>query len=401
MNPFINRLLELDPEVPPDQESAYLTELRSYWGFCARHQIADTASRDSGRVYWRESVKGGRLPPERHPIAAAALKWLYSTMEIYDEAGKATRATVRRRKLSYRTEQTYLGWLRRFQTFLAPVDALSATASHAEAFLSHLAENERVAKSTQDQAFNALIFFFRHVLNFPEVTIQGVTRARASKRVPVVLTQKEVHQLLAELTNPHRLMARLQYGSGLRITELIHLRVKDVDFDRGQLRVHGGKGDKDRATLLPQSIETDLRLQIQRVETLNVADQKARFDGTSLSPSMAKKFSSLRKSLPWQYLFPARHLQTDPRSGQRLRHHVLPNTYAVALSRAGQTVPIHKRVTSHVLRHSFATHMLENGADIRTVQELLGHASIETTQIYTHVMRRPFGIRSPADHLPS
>ncbi len=242
------------------------------------------------------------------------------------------------------------------------------------------------------------LFFFRYVREQPDVDFQGATRAKKRQRVPVVLSTREVTRLLELLPTKFRLMGRLQYGAGLRVNELLRLRVKDLDFDRGQLVVRGGKGDKDRITVLPSSLVDLLQLQLEQVRALHVEDVAADFGGASMAEALARKFSVARAELSWQYLFPHSRLAKDPRSEEMLRHHALENSYQNAIRTTAKKAGIEKRVTPHVLRHSFATHMLEGGADIRTVQDLLGHASVETTQIYTHVMKKPFGIVSRAAH---
>jgi integron integrase len=243
------------------------------------------------------------------------------------------------------------------------------------------------------------VYFFRHVLKQTDIDFKGAVRAKKRVWVPVVLSQSEVTRVLEYLPVHFRIMARLQYGSGLRIKELVRLRVKDLDFDRGQLVVRGGKGDKDRITVLPGSLTENLRNQLERVRKLHAEDVAAKFDGASMPLALARKFSSARSKFSWQYLFPANKLGKDPRSGQLLKHHALENSYQKAVRAATRLAGIEKRVTPHVFRHSFATHLLEGGADMRTVQDLLGHASVETTQIYTHVMKKPFGVVSPLDRL--
>jgi integron integrase len=247
---------------------------------------------------------------------------------------------------------------------------------------------------------NALLFFFRHVLEKPEVNFRGATRASKSKRIPVVLSVEETRALLEELPSRYRIMANLQYGAGLRMRELIRLRVKDLDFDRGQITVRGGKGDRDRVSVLPGSLAETLRKHLLKIDRLHKSDEEAGFGGASLPDALMRKYSKARKALSWQYVFPSKSLAKDPRgSGELIRHHIHENSYQEALRKAAREAGIEKNVTSHVLRHSFATHMLEGGADIRTLQDLLGHKSVETTQIYTHVMKKPFGIVSPLDRL--
>ncbi|MCH6256427.1 integron integrase [Puniceicoccaceae bacterium K14] len=306
---------------------------------------------------------------------------------------------LRLKHLAYATEKSYLGWLRRFEAYLHPQSAMDADERNVVDFLTYLAQERSISASGQDQCFNALLFFFRHVLQREDVEFNGAERAKKRQRIPVVLSVREVTRLLELMPANFRLMSRLQYGAGLRIGELVRLRVKDVDFDRGQLVVRASKGNKDRVTVLPDSLTDLLQMQLDSVKRLHAEDIAADFDGASMSEALARKFKLARKELSWQYLFPLKKLGKDPRSGDLLRHHALPNSYQEAVKRTAKKVGIEKRVTPHVLRHSFATHMLEGGADIRTVQDLLGHESVETTQIYTHVMKKPFGIVSPADRL--
>jgi integron integrase len=292
-----------------------------------------------------------------------------------------------------------MNWLRRFQAYLHPKDAMGAESADVVRFLTYLAEEREISPTGQNQCFNALLFFFRYVLEHEEIDFKGATRAKKRQRIPVVLSRSEVARLLEELPSKFRLMGRLQYGAGLRTSELLRLRVKDVDFERGQVVIRGGKGDKDRVSVLPQSLLDFLKMQLERVASIHKRDLAAGFGGASMADALARKFNAARKELSWQYVFPLSKLARDPRTGEWLRHHALENSYQAAVRNAAKATGIEKRVTPHVLRHSFATHMLEGGADIRTVQDLLGHASVETTQIYTHVMKKPFGIVSPLDNL--
>ncbi len=399
MNDWILKLLKQDVALSEKQRKQYEITLNWYFGYCSKKQLGDPGERENGRVFWREAVSPRRAEQWQRDGWANAMKWFFNQVVDRDDAGRRLRSVIRLRHLSYRTELAYMGWLRRFQGFIHPADVLEATADQVVTFLSHLAEVECIAASSQSQAFNALLFYFRHVLGEKTVVFEGATRACKRARVPVVLSAKEVGALMGELDEPFQLMARVQYGAGLRISELLRLRVKDLDFERGQLIVRGGKGDKDRATVLPESLFEVLRARLDRIKGLYAEDLGRGFSGASMPASLARKFSQQRKSLQWQYVFPSRQLGKDPRSGEWLRHHALANSYQVSVSRAAAKAGIEKRVTPHVLRHSFATHLLEAGADIRTVQELLGHESVETTQIYTHVMKRPHGVVSPLDRL--
>lgn len=382
-----------------EERRAWWITLKWYFGYCAKKELGEPMKRENGKIFWRDAVL--MSDPEEWQKAqwGDALKWFFEELVAQDRAGPALRSALRRRHLAYATEKAYMGWLRRFEAFLYPKDAMVAESGDVVRFLTYLAEEREIAPTGQNQCFNALLFFFRYVLEQSDVDFQGATRAKKRQRIPVVLSQGEVTRLLELLPTRFRLMGRLQYGAGLRVSELLRLRVKDLDFDRGQLVIRGGKGDKDRVTVLPCSLVDLLRLQLERVKAIHLEDVAAGFDGTSMGEALARKFSVARAEWSWQYVFPHSKLAKDPRSGELRRHHALENSYQGAIRNTAKSAGIEKRVTPHVLRHSFATHMLEGGADIRTVQDLLGHASVETTQIYTHVMKKPFGIVSPLDRL--
>jgi integron integrase len=389
-----------------DFEAASLAERRAWWvtlkwyfGYCSKKELGDPGDRENGKIFWRDAVLPSRPDDWQLEQWSAAMKWFFGELIERDVAGPQMRSAIRRRHLAYTTERAYMGWLRRFEAFLHPSAAMNAKSEDVVRYLSHLAENEALAPSSQSQAFNALLYFFRYVLEQPDVDFQGAIRAKKRARIPVVLSIDEVTRALDRLPPNFRLLGRLQYGTGLRVNELIRLRVKDLDFDRGQVVVRGGKGDKDRVTVLPQSLVQALQVQLDVARRMHTEDVAADFGGASMGEALARKFSVMRKEIAWQYVFPTKQLGKDPRSGLMLRHHALANSYQAAVSRAAKECGITKRVTPHVFRHSFATHMLEGGADIRTVQELLGHANVETTQIYTHVMKKPFGIVSPLDRL--
>jgi len=396
---WIRESLGLDKGLETSRREAYAVTLSWYMGYCRQREWGPVEDRRIGRQFYREVVDSRKPEPWQKEQWAAALSWFFDFIEQKDRAGQEMRRALRRRHVAYRTEVSCMGWLRRFQGFLKEKDAMEASDADAVGFLSHLAEENQVAASTQTQCFNALLFFFRHVLRREDVDFGGVTRARKKRRLPVVLSQEETKRLIESLPEGLRLLARLQYGAGLRISELLRLRVKDIDFERGQLSVRASKGDKDRMTILPATLETSLKEQLAMARDLHEKDLAGDYDGASMRDALARKYGSRRKDWIWQYVFPARRPAVDPRSGLKLRHHATENSYQVAITRAAAKAGIVKKVTSHALRHSFATHMLEGGADIRSVQELLGHESVETTQIYTHVMRKPHGFISPLDRL--
>ena len=316
-------------------------------------------------------------------------------LEVWLEAVK--RAT-RLNHYSIRTEQTYIEQVRRFLLFTGPVKAEDLGEVQVQRFLEHLAIRRRVAASTQNQAFSAILFFFKRVLNRPLGNLEDTVRAKRGRRLPEVLSRDEVKRFLALTEGSSGLMLRLLYGAGLRLMECIRLRVKEVDFERGVIMVRDGKGDKDRVVMLPASVRAGLEQHFERLRVLWAQDKAAQLDGVWLPDALDIKYPNAGKEWGWQWVFPAKSVAVDPRSGRTRRHHLNENTLHKAVKAAAQRSGIAKPMSAHTLRHSFATHLLEAGTDIRTVQELLGHASLETTQIYTHVMQTPgMGVRSPLD----
>jgi integron integrase len=307
---------------------------------------------------------------------------------------------MRARHYSRRTEESYLMWCRQFVEFHGGQSPMKLGASEITRFLNHLANAKGVAASTQNQALSALIFLFREVLHRTPGELTGLVRVRRPQRIPTVLSREEVRRLLAQLEGLPRLMAVLIYGGGLRHTECLQLRIKDVDVERRQIAVHDGKGRKDRVTTLAVSVTPALKSQLAAVRTLHESDRAAGVPGVALPDALARKYPRAGEEWGWFWLFPARTLSRDPVSGVERRHHVhevvLQRAIKAAAARAGLTKP----VGPHTLRHSFATHLLEDGYDLRTIQELLGHSSVETTMIYTHVAKNGgLGIASPADGL--
>lgn len=299
---------------------------------------------------------------------------------------------------SIRTEERYVDWIRRFILFHDKRHPSDMGAPEIEAFLTHLAVNRNVSPSTQNQALAAILFLYKEVLEIELPWLDGVTRAKKKPRLPVVLTESEVQRLLAQLDGIHSLIASLLYGSGLRLMEALRLRVKDVDFERLEVTVREGKGGKDRRTILPQLLVEGLKAQLERVRIFHESDMLNHLDNVYLPYALERKYPNAGKELGWQYFFPATHPSVDPRTGKRRRHHFGEQAFQRAIKKAVRLAGIHKPATSHTLRHSFATHLLEKGYDIRTVQELLGHKDIRTTQIYTHVLNRGgLAVRSPLD----
>ena len=393
---------------------SYRITLRWYLGWCG--QQGCRASVESAGAFLKEMEE--RKHPEPWALEAwkGALRWFFTEARraadsvppgeapvavesIRDPLEQRLATILRRENLSLRTEQTYRGWVRRYIQWLDGRDPTEAGEGGVEGFLEDLAARQMVAYSTQRQALNALVYLYGKVLEI-ELGQLDFRRARETRRLPVVLTQDEIRRLLAVMQGTPSLMARVAYGGGLRVSELIRLRVKDVDLDRLQVHIRSGKGDKDRISTLATSTVPFLKDHLDRLRHLHEQDRKDQLPGVFLPGALSRKYPNAGIQLPWQWLFPTPRPQNDPRTGLVRRHHVTDNAFQQSISRAAREAGLNKRVTPHVLRHSFATHLLENGTDIRTVQDLLGHAKVETTQIYLHVMKKPgIGVMSPLDRI--
>jgi len=307
---------------------------------------------------------------------------------------------ARRRRLALATERAYAGWVRRFVLFHGKRHPEGLGAAEVAAFLSHLAVGSQVAAATQNQALAALLFLYRDVLGIELGPLPAATRARRPKRLPGVLSRAETKLLLGALVGVTRRVALLLHGGGLRLHEALRLRVKDVDFDRHELLVRSGKGDRDRRTMLPAAAAAELAPHLESVRRLHARDLAAGLGRVELPGALAKKLPGAAGDWAWQWVFPAPKLAVDPRSGELRRHHLHAERVQRAVALAARAAGLAKRVTCHTLRHSFATHLLESGYDIRTVQELLGHRQVTTTMVYTHVLNRGgLGVRSPLDAL--
>ncbi|MGB4802790.1 MAG: integron integrase [Anaerolineae bacterium] len=313
------------------------------------------------------------------------------------------RHIMRIKHYSYRTEQTYIHWMTRFILFNKRPDGViphprDLGAAEVEAFLSHLAVEGHVAASTQNVAMQAVLFLYHQVLHI-ELTGINALRARQDKRLPVVLTRAEVQRVLEHIHDPTaRLQAKLLYGAGMRLLECLRLRVKDIDFGQHYIVLRDTKGNEDRVTLLPEQLIPLLHEHLRHVQSLHQADLKAGFGAVYLPDALERKYPNASKEWAWQYVFPASKRSVDPRSGQTRRHHADDSTLQRAVREAVKASGIAKLASCHTFRHSFATHLLEGGYDIRTVQELLGHKDVKTTMIYTHVLNKgPLGVRSPLD----
>jgi integron integrase len=309
-----------------------------------------------------------------------------------------TRDVLRLKHYSLRTERSYCDWIERFIRFHNLRHPKEMGAGEISEFLTHLARVGNVAAATQNQALSAILFLYQQVLKQEVSWIEDVERAKRPKRIPVVLTRDEVHKVFAHLHGTSRLMAGLLYGSGLRLMESVRLRVKDIDFGYARVTVRDGKGAKDRITMLPVNLAASLERHLSKVKAQHEQDLEDGFGEVYLPDALERKYRGAARSWNWQFVFPSARLSMDPRSEVRRRHHVDENVLQVAVKKAVRASGISKPATCHTLRHSFATHLLENGYDIRTVQELLGHKDVSTTMIYTHVLNRPgIGVKSPLD----
>lgn len=310
------------------------------------------------------------------------------------------RDKLRVKHYSIRTEQTYVDWIKRYIFFHDKRHPKDLDAADIEAFLTHLAVAGKVAASTQNQAKSALLFLYREVLEIQLPWLDNVTQARAPKRLPVVLTVSEVQAVLSRLSGSHLLIASLLYGGGMRLMEAVRLRVKDVEFSRGEIIVREGKGFKDRVTMLPEAVVNGLKLHLAKVKALHDEDLARGFGEVYLPFALDKKYPNAGREWGWQYVFPSKNLSVDPRSGVTRRHHLDEKGVQRVMKQAVRDAGLVKPATPHTLRHSFATHLLQSGYDIRTVQELLGHSDVSTTMIYTHVLNKGGrGVTSPLDHL--
>lgn len=308
------------------------------------------------------------------------------------------RARVRRRGLAIRTEKVYVDWIRRFILANNKRHPRNMGSYEVERFLTGLAVKGKVAASTQNQALSALLFLYREVLGQDLPWMQNIRRAKKPERLPTVLTVAEVARVLDQMGGTAHLMASLLYGSGLRLMECVRLRVQDVDFARREILVRHGKGGKDRRTMLPAMVVEALQAQLAQTRILHDRDLRVGHGAVWLPTALERKYPNAAREWTWQYVFPARSRSIDPRSGLERRHHVGEKNLQRAVRVAVQAAAIDKHASCHTLRHSFATHLLESGSDIRTIQELLGHADVSTTMIYTHVLNRGgSGVRSPLD----
>lgn len=360
--------------------------------------------------YWKDAVE--RLEQE-HPNRAGQATTLPS--EEVDSSKRTTShfqgnfsqaidrlaIEIRRRNYSIRTEQTYSYWVKKFLSSNKGQKISSLGAKEAKRFLEQLAIRDKVAASTQNLALNSIVFFFSNVLEQELGALGEYKRAKRPRKLPVVLSKSEVSALLGCLDGLQKTMASLLYGTGIRLMECLRLRIQDIDFARNQIIVRNGKGKKDRVVPFPRALKAELRTQINHVQLLHNSDLANGFGSVYLPDALEKKYPNARLEFKWQYIFPSLRLSVAPKTQVTRRHHIHENTLQRAIKKASHTALINKKVNCHALRHSFATHLLESGSDIRTIQELLGHADISTTMIYTHVTNLGArGVQSPLDALP-
>ena len=346
-------------------------------------------------------LETGEPPPA--PVAAKPLLLVREAREPSGSQPKLLdrlRLALRSRHYSRSTEKTYLMWVRRFIFFHEVRHPAEMAEPEINAFLTHLAVEKRVSASTQNQALSALLFLYRHVLDREVGDLGEVIRARKPKRLPVVMSREEVKAILANLTGEKRLMAALLYGAGLRLRECLRLRVQDIDFSSHEITVRDGKGGKDRITMLPESLKKPLQEHLRRVESIHEKDLADGWGRVRLPEALDRKYPNAPTEWRWQWAFPQENRWRNGRTGEEGRHHVDESILQKAFKQAVRKAGLVKRATCHTLRHSFATHLLEQGYDIRTVQELLGHKDVRTTMIYTHVLNRGGrGVKSPVDSL--
>jgi integron integrase len=308
------------------------------------------------------------------------------------------REQIRLRHYSIRTEQAYVSWIKRYILFHDKKHPKDMDKAEIEAFLTYLAKDLNVSSSTQNQAFNALLFLYNQVLHKSLDDKINAIRAKKPRRLPTVMTNEEAMKVVKGLSGSNKLMAKLLYGSGLRLMECLRLRVKDIDFGMNQIMVRDGKGKIDRVTLLPESAKLKLIEHLERVKTVHENDLSQGYGKVYLPYALSRKYPNANRDWGWQYVFPSKSLSKDPRTGEIRRHHIHENSLQKAVKKAVRLARIIKPVSCHTFRHSFATHLLEDGYDIRTVQELLGHKDVSTTMIYTHVLKKGGkAVRSPID----
>lgn len=397
---FVHELGERS--VPTAERSYYLRWLRYYLDFCHKYHHLPSEDESRERFIRKLSEKNQKPFQQKQAAKAVGIYWEITERPHPDSSVPETAGTrqisswdrellklkecILTRQYSKSTLATYTLWVKQFREFLKYVDPEKVTAEDAARFFTHLATKRRVAASTQNQAFNALLFLFKHVWKREFEGFDGVVRAKRSNYIPVVLSRNEVDRVIAKLSHPFDLMVKTLYGCGLRLFEVVSIRINCLNFDAGILNVHDGKGKKDRTVPLPKSLMPELERQVRRVAGLLEKDLATGFDGVFIDGALSRKYKNAAKQLPWQWLFPARNLTLVPDSGEYRRYHAYEKKLSSEIRKAASSTRIAKRVTAHTFRHSFASHLLQNNYDIRTIQQLLGHSDVKTTMIYTHTV---------------
>ncbi len=364
----------------------------------ADHRLEDwqvQQAEQAVRLYFKNFMGGKEVAEEPEPLVMIAKDGSFHP----EKALLAFREAMRLKNYAYRTEETYLGWNRRLLRYTATVQGLSETAPlvvrerNIRDFLAHMVMKDNVSASTQNQAFSAIFSFCKLVLRMDLGDFKETVRAHQGRKIPVVFSTNEIKQLFLRMEGTMGLILKIIYGGGLRLMECSRLRVQDIDFDQNLLFIRSGKGNKDRVTLLPETLRDDLRAHLKRVQDLHNKDLEAGFGEVYLPNALGKKYPNIGREWGWQFVFPSRNRSVDPRSGKVRRHHVSSSTIQKGMKKAIKGAGIIKHASVHTLRHSFATHLLLNGVDLRQIQDFLGHAKVETTMIYTHVVK---DMRNPA-----
>ncbi len=391
---------EIEEKAIPKQIWCYYKKwLRYYLDFCSKYGFVSD-DLESLEAFTRKLAEK-RQDPFKQKQAAEAVRIYWAASQKLKNRGEAKLDPndegwdqslvelgncIKTLQYSRNTLKTYVNWVQEFRRFAKDLPFEDVDASDAARFFTFLATERRVAASTQNQAFNALLFFFKHVLKKEFEGFEGVVRAKQSKYIPVVLTREEVDRVIGQLKHPYKLMAQMLYGCGLRRFEVANLRVQYLNFDTGIVTIHDGKGKKDRAVPLPQVLAPELKRQVSRVANLLRRDLEEGFDGVFISGASNRKYKTAAKQLPWQWVFPARNLTLVPETEELRRYHAHESKLGSVIRAAAHKAQITKRVTAHTFRHSYASHLLQANYDIRTIQQLLGHANVNTTMIYTHTV---------------
>lgn len=385
---WVSKFYAFHNKLPPEPVSR--EDINSYLGYLSKkHEEWQVKQAENAiRLHLYYAKKKPALPDNRSMESDNQWKSAVDTM----------RRMLRLKQRALSTEKTYIGWLRSFYHYLQGKSPYALDESHLKDFLTYLAVERKVAIATQKQAFNAILFFYRHVIEKDIKNLHETIRAKKKRKLPFVLTVEEVFLLLDQLNGVHLIMAQITYGCGLRLNECTRLRIRDIDFARSCLTIRSGKGDRDRQTILPEALTEKLVEHMESVKKTYEKDRGDDVDGVYLPNALDRKYPNASREWGWYWLFPGAALSVDPRSKRVRRHHIHPSTFQKQVTRAGKNAGIIKKATVHTLRHSFATHLLENGNDIRTIQELLGHSNVSTTMIYTHLSsKNRLGVKSPLD----